>query len=523
MFTEKAVLSKRIENLLNRSQIRPLANRHQRFVMNTSLILVGLLGFALTMDIVGLTQNIKVQWFSPFINLTSIIVSGLGWRLTAKGRIKLASRILVLTVVVHASIYYLIVFSNLITLFSFLTIALLALALINNLMAYVVLGWSAIMSIYLLLNERLTTINPIGPELPQKADLISCIMIYLFSLLIISLVIYMSNNLKYVNLQLNQQSEQLEAALEEIELKRVVGEDVSREVFSLTAQLNANVVEQASGSEQQVSAITEMSAFLEEMTRTAQNIAAKAGQLHQAAAQIQETTRRVKTATAGVTIVGENGAEAVESTIERNQYLSGFYSDLRTILTDLGQRQSQIREVVTTIRGISDETHLLSLNAAIEAAGAGECGERFGVVASEVKALADRAVRASRQINGILGQVEDGIQQAVEKAGAGQQEVQMALETARQSGEVLRELVVSIYQNNEEVEQIEIAASSINEQTVEISTATVQQYNASQQALETLQAIGSVATQVASNSGEMSRSTQNLEALSRNLLAALAA
>ena len=177
--------------------------------------------------------------------------------------------------------------------------------------------------------------------------------------------------------------------------------------------------------------------------------------------------------------------------------------------------------MVTLIKSISDETHLLSLNAAIEAAGAGEYGLRFGVVASEVKALADRSNLASREVSEILSQVESRIEQAVSAAEISHKETKKALEAAQESGIVMSALVVSIYRNNYEIEQIEQVADIVSGQVGEINHATSQQYKASNQALETLQSIGVVASQNANGSTEITKSSQILEKLSQDLLETL--
>jgi methyl-accepting chemotaxis protein len=258
------------------------------------------------------------------------------------------------------------------------------------------------------------------------------------------------------------------------------------------------------------------------MTATAQAIATKANGLSQLALEIKDSTGQVKDTVSEVRETGEKGATTVERTISSNQQVSNLSAGLKAMLINMEQQQGQIKEVVNLIKGISNETHMLSLNAAIEAAGAGEYGERFGVVASEVKALADRSRRASNTVSEILGQLEDQIEKAVGAAKESYQETQIALEAAQESGSIINTLVSNIYRNAQAVDQIEQIAVTMSTNVADIGRATDQQYNASGQALQTLQNIGVVASQNASGSVEVTKSAQVLEQLSQNLLETLA-
>lgn len=143
------------------------------------------------------------------------------------------------------------------------------------------------------------------------------------------------------------------------------------------------------------------------------------------------------------------------------------------------------------------------------------------MVAQEVKALADHSIQASQEVTRILGYVENRIEQAFQTAESGYQETQAALAVAQGSGLIMRQLLTVIEQNNLEMERIEKAAGLMNTQTSEISLATNQQYTASVLGVEKLQLIGTIATQAASGSSQVSSSTRNLEDLAKHLLGAL--
>ena len=498
-----------------------LALRHRQFVMNVSLVsAILVLTGAISSFYYILTNSALANLLSFTILTFTAIVFGVSWYLAKKNQVRIAGILMLSSMLLVSGQSILTGTLTFVSVLSFLSVAMGGLIILGPMAAY---GFTAMGGLIFILGVVTNRFKPFSSTPSDQVQLGVTDILYLIVVMfvIVWLASYLSKSFNQVNSQLNRQASKLQEALAEIEKKRAVGEDVSRQVFSLTAELNAIASQQSSGSQQQATALTQVTAFLQEMTATAQNIASKTDLLSQAAHEIRDVTQRVKAASEGVTRVGENGAVSVEETINGNQRVNKLYAELQEILSDLGQRQTQIKEVVSTIRSISDETHLLSLNAAIEAAGAGEQGQRFAVVAGEVKALADRAVRASRQVNDILGQVEQRIQLAASTAESGHKEIQNALEAAQQSGDVLRELVVAIYQTGDEVDQIGQATVVMSEQSKEISSATKQQYNASTQALETLQSIGSVASQNASGSAEVTRSTRNLEELSHNLLATL--
>jgi len=215
--------------------------------------------------------------------------------------------------------------------------------------------------------------------------------------------------------------------------------------------------------------------------------------------------------------LGESSAQAVYLTTQHNQQVNGFYDELRKKLGELEKSQAELKKVVRLIRELGDQTHLLSINAALEAAGAGEYGERFGVVAKEVRGLSDRSIQASYEVSKILGYVEDCIEGAATMAESGYQEMQIALAAAKGSGTIMNQLVVIIEQNNQEMENIEMAAVLMKEQAVEISQATNQQYSASMQGVEKLQLIGTIASQSSSGAVQVTSSTRTLEELARRL------
>ena len=186
---------------------------------------------------------------------------------------------------------------------------------------------------------------------------------------------------------LRSQNERLRVALSEIEARQLHTEAASHEVLKLTNELKTNASQQALGSHEQVSGLLEVSQAVTELSATAASIAGYAERVDQAAFLMSESSRQIEDSTELVVEQVRQGSAAVAQTIVVSNEVAGLYQQLLEFIAGLETRSASTRRILDLLSTIAAETHLLSLNAAIEAAGAGQAGERFRVVAQEVKRL----------------------------------------------------------------------------------------------------------------------------------------
>jgi methyl-accepting chemotaxis protein len=164
------------------------------------------------------------------------------------------------------------------------------------------------------------------------------------------------------------------------------------------------------------------------------------------------------------------GAEIVLNSINIMSRIADRVRASAQTVANLGARSDQIGEIVGTIEDIADQTNLLALNAAIEAARAGEQGRGFAVVADEVRALAERTTRATHEISGMIKTIQKETKDAVSAMNEGVLEVEQGTEQATHSGKALERILDQINSLGMQVNQIATAAEEQTATTSEISS-----------------------------------------------------
>ena len=241
------------------------------------------------------------------------------------------------------------------------------------------------------------------------------------------------------------------AAMQE-ELRRLMQQirEAADQVATNTEQLKTSAGDVASSSHEQSDAITSMAASVEEMSTSIMLIADNAGQAeqiaHDSVAKARESTGIIDNAVAAMARIADTVRETA-STVET-----------------LGAHSESISSIAGTIREIADQTNLLALNAAIEAARAGEQGRGFAVVADEVRKLAERTAHSTHEITELIGAIQTGTRAAVSKMNQGVAEVGQGVELAATATE-------SIQAMHAGAESVSRAVAGINDAIREQSTA----------------------------------------------------
>lgn len=271
-------------------------------------------------------------------------------------------------------------------------------------------------------------------------------------------------------------------------LTRQIGSAVQH-IQSSSSELQAAANQQTAGSKEQVASMTEISATIKELMATAKQIADSA----QGVARIADSAS--SSARGGDQTVGR--AQAEVATIRKQVDVVVEH------MLDLGKKSQQIGGILEIINELAEQTNILSINATIEAAGAGESGKRFAVVADEIRKLADRVGGSTKEIRGLIDQIRSAVNAAVLATEGGSKAVDAG---SRQFAEV-----TAVFR------QISGLAGNTNEAAKEIELSTKQQSTAVEQVNVAVANVAQAAREAEASSAQVLQTVAELTALSRDL------
>jgi methyl-accepting chemotaxis protein len=261
----------------------------------------------------------------------------------------------------------------------------------------------------------------------------------------------------------------------------------AEELSTVTQEASRGLQQQNNEIEQAATAVNEMTAAVEEVARNAVSTSEASNQSTQAARE---------------------GRDRVVETVDAIQTMTHDVQNTSLMIEGLAAQGRDIGKVLDVIRAIAEQTNLLALNAAIEAARAGEAGRGFAVVADEVRALAHRTAQSTQEIEKMVAGIQNGTGAAVSSMQQSNQRTQSTLEMARAAGVALEQITQSIH--------------LINERNLVIASASEEQAQVSREVDRNLVNIRDLATQSAAGANQTSAATHELSRLAVDLNAMVA-
>jgi methyl-accepting chemotaxis protein len=306
-----------------------------------------------------------------------------------------------------------------------------------------------------------------------------------------------------------------------------------------TQQVASTIQQVAAGTTQQTASVTGATETAEQVARAIDGVARGAQEQAAAVGKAAELTSNISTAVQQVAVnasagaksateasnAAREGANTVEKTIKGIESIKSSVDLVSQRIGEMGRRSEQIGVIVDTIDDIASQTNLLALNAAIEAARAGEHGKGFAVVADEVRKLAEQSTEATQEIGALIKEVQQTIAEAVRAMSEGAGEVEAGVTQAGEAGEALNVILSAASAVSQQVEEIAAAAQEMDASAgdlvtsmdavsavVEENTASTEEMSAS--AGEVTQAMESIASVAEENSAATEEVSATVEEVS---------
>lgn len=309
----------------------------------------------------------------------------------------------------------------------------------------------------------------------------------------------MVSNLRNVIQQVSKSMEQVSASAEELTAS-------AEQTSKSSAQIAGTIQEVAAGSDRQVQSIEESSQAMENVATGVKQIAATAQGVSLSANLTSEKA-----------VVGN---DAIQTAVQQMKSINSTVNKLAEVIKVLGERSQEIGKITEVITSISAQTNLLALNAAIEAARAGEHGRGFAVVADEVRKLAEQSVGSSQQISQLIAHIQGETSKAVESMGTATREVLEGIDVVNTAGESFEQIQESVIVVARQIQEVSAAAEEMLASTNQVHQAISQVTEVAYQAASGTQNISAAAQEqfaameeIATSANSMSKMAEDLQTL----------
>ena len=262
-------------------------------------------------------------------------------------------------------------------------------------------------------------------------------------------------------------------------------ESVVEIVTSASEQLSAQIEQSSRGTEEQTNRIGETATAMEEMNATVMEVAKNASNAASTADQAK--------------VKAEEGSKVVSQVVQGIEQVQHQSEEMKNDMGNLGKQAEGIGQILNVISDIADQTNLLALNAAIEAARAGEAGRGFAVVADEVRKLAEKTMTATKEVGAAIRGIQEGTKKNIDNVERSGKRIEEVTKLANNSGESLREIVSLAEVTTDQVRSIATASEEqssasekINRSIEDVNRVSIETADAMRQSA---QAVGELANQ----------------------------
>jgi methyl-accepting chemotaxis protein len=304
-----------------------------------------------------------------------------------------------------------------------------------------------------------------------------------------------ANNLAVEDMQIVSQDEIGSAGKALNQMKNSLREMIqsiastAEHVASASEEISSSATQQAQGSETQKDQTSQVATAMQEMSSTVLQVSDNSNKAAEAARKAADTAK--------------HGGSIVEETLTKMRRIAESVGATAKKMEELGKSSDQIGRIIGVIDDIADQTNLLALNAAIEAARAGEQGRGFAVVADEVRKLAERTTTATKEIAQMIKNIQDETKVAVTAMEAGTKQVEEGVTSTATAGDSLRQIIDM--------------SNQVGEMITHIATAATEQSSATEQVNNNMDQIAQLVKEAAVGAQQSAKACQDLSGLALDL------
>jgi len=366
------------------------------------------------------------------------------------------------------------------------------------------------------------------------------------AILAVLIALYLANGLtKPILLVIGQLEKVAQGDFRVNELRVRTKDEVGRLVSTMnkmTHNLRSFVLDVAESAQVVASSSQELTASAEETARSAEHVTnaiqTVAEGTNVSIARAEESARAIEEMTQGVLRIAEStalvsdlsqtalqdaneGDESIKRIIHQMHSIDRQVSESASVVKTLGEHSEEIEQIVSVITGIASQTNLLALNAAIEAARAGEHGRGFAVVADEVRKLAEQSEESARQISELIRQIQAQTDKAVLAMEKGTSEVKAGMSLVDGAGEKFQRIVQGAREVATQIEEVSAAAEQMSASSEEIAASMQEMTSVANESATEVKSVAASSEQQLATMEEITSSAENLNRVAQELQEAI--